>query len=292
MCDAFDTLWKQLQNELQQLAWQMNDAPVQSAIVSPLPPVPRGQENEPILSIRPKPVVGQAAIDAALACYQDLHNRPEYSHKAARRTVGALWYSPAVASTNPKGISDAVERINSTKLTMQNWIRLHAPDRTARTNLIREVCPGVMTLSLYRQLRCLNHADVTKVHFSWQRKDALVVPDKEALLKRIDTEMERAQDKYLLPLAQLKDQIHQAPAAALRVRRAVKVQPVANLFFKAAPVQTVTAPMPLIVIQREEPVIKTLHSFDATKPRKERADRAESQILGTLNGTTIELVLK
>ncbi|MGL4983228.1 MAG: DNA replication terminus site-binding protein, partial [Plesiomonas sp.] len=75
--------------------------------------------------------------------------------------------------------------------------------------------------------------------------------------------------------------------AALRMRRSVRVQPVANIV-SAGKVKTVTAPMPLILLQDCDAQIKMLNSFDASMQRKRRSDKSESTRLGTFNGISIE----
>ncbi|EDI3222201.1 DNA replication terminus site-binding protein, partial [Salmonella enterica subsp. enterica serovar Enteritidis] len=52
--------------------------------------------------------------------------------------------------------------------------------------------------------------------------------------------------------------------------------------------KTVTAPMPLIVLQDKDVQLKLLRNFDASEQRKTRSDKAASEILGTFGGVTIE----
>lgn len=56
----------------------------------------------------------------------------------------------------------------------------------------------------------------------------------------------------------------------------------------AGVLKTVTAPMPLIVLQDKDVQLKLLRNFDASEQRKTQSDKAASEILGTFGGVTIE----
>lgn len=106
-------------------------------------------------------------------------------------------------------------------------------------------------------------------------------------MQRIREELERSGPDYQLPLEQLIQKIANTPEPYLRERREVKVQPVANIM-AAGELKTVTAPMPLIVLQDKDIQLKLLRNFDASEQRKTRSDKAASEILGTFGGITIE----
>ncbi|WP_283240956.1 DNA replication terminus site-binding protein, partial [Vibrio parahaemolyticus] len=134
-----------------------------------------------------------------------------------------------------------------------------------------------MPLHLYRQIRCYTNGDIDSIRFTWQRKDSLKKPVKEELLQRIREELERSGADYQLPLEQLIQKIASTPEPYLRERREVKVQPVANVM-AAGVLKTVTAPMPLIVLQDKDVQLKLLRNFDASEQRKTRSDKAASEI--------------
>lgn len=79
----------------------------------------------------------------------------------------------------------------------------------------------------------------------------------------------------------------QHPGALSPGAKEVKVQPVANVM-AAGVLKTVTAPMPLIVLEDKDVQLKLLRNFDASEQRKTRSDKAASEILGTFGGVTIE----
>jgi DNA replication terminus site-binding protein len=243
-------------------------------------------ENERINNIVVTEQIGREALELAAHSYKDLHINPDYSQKSARRTVGVLWFSPSKVGLAAE-IAATVDRINAAKAGIEELIISTYPSRQERFEALRVDCPGVMTLHLYRQIRCYSSGDIDSIRFTWQRKDSLKKPVKEELLQRIREELERSGADYQLPLEQLIQRIVSTPEPYLRERREVKVQPVANVM-AAGVLKTVTAPMPLILLQDKDVEIKMLRSFDASEQRKTRSDKSASEILGTFGGVTIE----
>jgi DNA replication terminus site-binding protein len=125
------------------------------------------------------------------------------------------------------------------------------------------------------------------VRFSWQRKDALVTPDKPDLMRRIAEEIEHSSITTHFSLNQLLMAISATPEHRLRLRRPVRVQPVANIRTDRE-TKTVTAPMPILILQDSDLLIKPLADFDASVRRKARSDRSVSVVLGTFAGVTVE----
>lgn len=264
----------------------LKQLPTRYARVAPIAPTSKGMENEPISKIVVSEQTGQDAVKLASSCYQDLHINADFSQKSARRTVGALWFSSENTAIID-GIQAAADRINLAKSGIEEFIISTYETRQERFEALRAECPGVMTLHLYRQIRCFAHENVDSIRFSWQRKDSLKTPVKTELLQRITEELERSGPDHRLPLEQLIRKIDSTHEQYLRERREVKVQPVANIMV-AGQLKTVTAPMPLIVLQSKDVDIKMLSDFDASEQRKTRSDKVSSQVLGTFAGVIIE----
>ncbi|MFC6674022.1 DNA replication terminus site-binding protein [Marinobacterium aestuariivivens] len=286
MTDFIAEQYSAIDRDLTSLTALLRRLSHRAALVAPLPNTPRGMEHEPVQRIVVTEHSGTEAIELAAACYQDLHNNPRYSQKTARRTVGVLWLSPTQTGAK-REIEELVERINGAKAAIEDFVTTTYHTRNERFEALRAACPGIMTLHLYRQIRCYGTENVTSIRFSWQRKDALVKPNKAELLQRIHEDLEHSGPDHQLPLEQLIQKVSATPEPRLRVRRHVKVQPAANIMFGGA-VKTVTAPMPIIVLQDADLKLKMISTFDATARRKTRADRVASEILGTFAGITIE----
>lgn len=274
--------------DLDRLAKLIQRLPHRDARVAAITPTAKGSESEPTTSIVVLEQTGSDALALAADCYRDLHIIPQLSQKSARRTVGVLWLSPSqIGAAATDELRQLVDRINTAKAGIETFIVSSYGTRQERFEALRAECPGVMTLHLYRQIRCYAEGDVNSIRFTWQQKDSLKRPDKDELMRRIRVELEKAGPDFRPPLEDLLDKISGTPEAALRERREVKVQPVANIMAAGA-LRTVTAPMPLILLQDADAKIKMLKSFDPKAGRKTRNDRVESRAIGTFCGVAIE----
>jgi DNA replication terminus site-binding protein len=286
MTNVISEQWSAMDRDIRSLSSLVKSLQANVAVAAALPNTAKGRENDPIEHITIEERTGKEAQRLAATCYQDLHIDSHFSQKSARRTVGVLWFSP----TPTDAISELVElvkRVNEAKASIEEHVTKNYSSRQERFEALRAACPGVMTVHLYRKIRCYNLEDVSTARFTWQRKDVLIRPEKAELLRRINEELVRSGPDHQLPLEQLIHRISGVPAARLRVRRKVKVQPVANVRV-AGVVQTVTAPMPIIIIQKAAPVIKMLSSFHASDRRQTRSDKVDAELLGTFGGVSIE----
>lgn len=280
--EQFETLNADL-NVLEQL---LRNNPLRLARVTPIPGIPPGQESDPIHGINVTEHTGADAVKLAIACYKDLYISSNYSQKSARRTPGVLWYSPT-RSRSAEKIEDVVGRINAAKEAIEKFIVSTYPTRQGRFEALRAECPGVMTLHLYRKIRCYASENVRSVRFSWLQKDVLTKPAKTELVARIEEDMEHGGADRNVALQQLLTKVMGTPAELLRVRRGVKVQPAANIMGETG-VKTVTAPMPIIIVQNEQLETGVLGNFELYEHRKTRSDKVKSQILGTYGGNVVE----
>ncbi|MGL4516222.1 MAG: DNA replication terminus site-binding protein [Shewanella sp.] len=277
-----------IERELADLSANLKQLPCRLAHIAQIPAIAKGSENEPVSQITVTQYSSHQAISIATDCYRDLHIQPLLSQKAARRTAGILYLAPSQIGPNAcAALLQQVDRINTAKQAVQEFVISHFHDRYARFEALRAECPGVMTLHLYRQLRCYAEGNIDSVRFSWIQKDSLFCPDKNGLLEQLYQHTETAGPDQLDTLNELIRRVINTQGAALRMRRSVRVQPVANIV-SAGKVKTVTAPMPLILLQDCDAQIKMLNSFDASMQRKRRSDKSESTRLGTFNGISIE----
>lgn len=274
--------------DLDRLTTLIRRLPHRDARVAAITPTAKGSESEPTTSIVVLEQTGSDALELAADCYRDLHILPQLSQKSARRTVGVLWLSPSQIGAATTGeLRQLVERINTAKAGIEEFVVSNYASRQERFEALRAECPGVMTLHLYRQIRCYSEGDVDSIRFTWQQKDSLKKPAKDELMLRIKVELEKAGPDHRPPLEALLSKIGSTPEQSLRERREVKVQPVANIM-AGGELKTVTAPMPLLLLQDAEARIKTLRTFDPTAQRKTRSDRVESRVIGTFHGVSIE----
>lgn len=285
MMSQIKTLFNDLTLNLSRLNKLLTSTVPSMAIVSRIPPVHKGNEHEVIKLIMPEHHSGMTAMKLAGEGYLDLHIKHPYSQKSARRYVGVIHLLPS--NPNSTEIVQLVHSINQSKADIEELVITENKTRQARFKAIHDNCPGVMTKHLYRQIHCLVDTDVKSVKFSWQRKDALYQPDKADLLTKMSEELERANSENELPLTQLIKKVASTPDVALRIRRDVKVQPTANVV-KNTGLKTMTAPLPIIIVQDEPFNTRQIASFVAAVERKQRSDKQSSTILGTFSGLQIE----
>lgn len=263
--------------------------------VSEIPPTLRGAEAEPVKEIQPVQLYGREAMTKAIDTWLDLHIKDEFSQKAARRATGVLWFQSDDNAFTAELVR-LLEMINALKASIESYIISNFQTRTARFEALHNHCAGVLTLHLYRQIRWWHNARISAVRFCWQEKESLLVPDKIELLVRMGKDG-RDDESQKVPMSQLIQKVSSVPEDRLRIRRRLKVQPVANITFEnelnpSGVLKTVTAPMPYIIIQNERPEVKALGHFDALEraKRKPRNDRVKTEIIGNFHGESIEMI--
>jgi DNA replication terminus site-binding protein len=281
------SLFDRLTTNLHQLEKILATTQPVQALVSRIPAVLKGEEQAVIQQIQPELTTDMLAMKLAAEAFKDIHIKHPFSQKSARRYVGVIHLHPGHENTTQ--IVKQISEINAIKATIEHAVTSNNDTRQARFSAIHDNCPGVMTVHLYRKIHCVDDELVKSVRFSWQRKDALHQPDKVKLLAQITIEQERATPDNQLALAQLYQKIATTSEHALRIRRPVKVQPAANIV-KAAGLKTVTAPLPIIIVQNEQFEASEVADFVASQMRKQRSDKRKNTVLGTLTGHIIEKV--
>lgn len=280
--------YDQLCSDLAKLKLLITTTKPSYAQVAEIPKTFRNQEAARIETIVPTQLEGREALAHAAKAYLDLNIVDGLSQKVARRTVGTLVFDPET-SQSAREIPECVKQINKAKENIENYVVSTYETRNERFDALKEACPGVMTQHLYRGIRCLDNAQIERMSFTWQRKYALKRPVKTVLLQQIREELNGATSHSKIQiLEKLLFSVEATPASQLRIRRAVPPQPSVNIWNNTK-VQTLTAPLPIIVIQSHVPAIKPLPSFNADTPRRKRQlDRLNSSILGSFAGSIIE----
>lgn len=282
------SLFDQLTANLSQLEKLFSTTQPVQALVSRIPAVLKGQELAVINQIIPELATDMLAMKLAAEAFKDIHIKHPFSQKSARRYVGIIHIHPE--HENTANIVTTINAINTIKADIEHTVVSENDTRQARFSAIHDNCPGVMTVHLYRKIHCLENEYVKSVRFSWQRKDSLHQPDKIKLLGEISAEKERATPDNQLALTQLHQKVATTAEHQLRIRRSVKVQPAANIV-KVTGLKTVTAPLPIIVVQKEPLEASEVAEFVASQIRKQRSDKRKNVVLGTFSGKTIEKVM-
>ncbi|BBV14476.1 MULTISPECIES: DNA replication terminus site-binding protein [Enterobacterales] len=264
------------------------------ARVCVIPPVADGDETLPVNRIEPELLYGAQAIEQTQKAFTDLHIKDGLSQKSTRRTAGVLWYDDETPEFAAE-VMALITSINAIKLSIQEHIITGFSSQNARFSALHNACPGVMTLHLYRQIRAWHKADIQSIRFSWQKKSLLRIPDKAKLLASMQADV-IDNSEVTVPVGNLAQRIANTPQDKLRLRRPAKIQPVANIQFRAdiegepPTLKTVTALMPYIIIQNQRLEVKPLQNYSPRDIQRSK-DRLATEVIGTFHGETIEMLL-
>lgn len=284
--------YHELCEQLNRLQFLITQLQPQQAIIAQIPALSKSQEHEPINSIVPIIHTDRSAVELAAKAYNDLHIIAGLSQKSARRMPGVLYFDSSTMR-GAEEIAQCVSAINSAKLAIKDYVVSNFSTATARFEILKQACPGVMTVHLYRLIRCYHQEDLKSVRFTWSQQQSLLYPDKDTLIKRITLAIEQSSNpSYSNSLETLLSLVSAVPQGGIRIRRQVKVQPVANITKHSGAAGPVTAPLPIIILQDKPVQIKIIGEFDAhtASQRKTRSDKLAANLLGYFQGEALEQV--
>lgn len=276
--DAVDNLHRcveELQTALAALTQQLPQLRLLMARVFELPPVHKGQEHQPLLQINVTQHLAQSALNLALSHYSRLfiqHQSESLSTKAAVRLPGAICFE-----ANPEQsalIRQQVEAINSLKYRLEQIITVESGVETEeRFEFVHTHLRGLITLNAYRSITLLESPD--SLRFGWANKHIIKNVSREEMLEKLKKSV--ASGRAMAPWTReqwaekLEDEmaiINSLPKGAkLKIKRPVKVQPIARVWNKQQQKQTQLAcPSPLLVLCEDAnqlPKLGELLNYDA-----------------------------
>ncbi|UTL88135.1 DNA replication terminus site-binding protein [Serratia marcescens] len=268
-------------NELEQAlgALQQQIAPLRllAARVFSLPEVEKGQEHQAISHIAVEQHVGQAARDLALEHYQRLfihHNRENVSSKAAVRRPGVICL--AVEQPEYQALQTQLALINRLKGELEQIITVDsglAPEQ--RFEFVHTHLHGLITLSAYRTLTALTNPD--SVRFGWANKHIIKNVKRDDILAQLEKSLKagravppHSREQWAALVSREIDDVSRLPQqATLKIKRPVKVQPIARVWYQQQQKQVQhPCPLPLIALCQVEsgaavPKIGELLNYDA-----------------------------
>lgn len=276
--DTVDRLHRcvaQLEAELTGLEQQILDLRLLTARVFELPAVEKGQEHEPLTQIAVEQRVGQAALQRALAHYGRLfmqHQSEKLSTKAAVRLPGAICLE--ADSERAALLHQRVEGINLLKKQLEKIITVDSGlPSEERFEFVHTHQRGLITLNAYRSLTLLDAPD--SVRFGWANKHIIKKVSHEEILEKLQKSLNAgravapwSREQWAEKVAEEMERVRSLPAdALLKIKRPVKVQPIARVWNSDTQKQTQLAcPSPLIVLCANAaavPVLGELLNYDA-----------------------------
>ncbi|BEO61237.1 DNA replication terminus site-binding protein [Serratia marcescens] len=272
-----NTCFAELEQALGALQQQIAPLRLLAARVFSLPEVEKGQEHQVISHIAVEQHVGQAARDLALEHYQRLfihHNRENVSSKAAVRLPGVICL--AVEQPEYQALQTQLALINRLKGELEQIITVDsglAPEQ--RFEFVHTHLHGLITLSAYRTLTALTNPD--SVRFGWANKHIIKNVKRDDILAQLEKSLKagravppHSREQWAALVSREIDDVSRLPQqATLKIKRPVKVQPIARVWYQQQQKQVQhPCPLPLIALCQVEsgaavPKIGELLNYDA-----------------------------
>ncbi len=251
MREKFDELERELAIFCQHLA----DLRLLIGRTFTLPPPLKSKELSPTPTINVTQHIGETARQQALHHFRHLfmqQQSEEWSTRSALRLPGAICLQTTPAQQQL--LTAQVEAINCLKGEFQRLVTVDSElPPNARFPFVHQHFPGLITLNAYRTITL--HPVVDSVRFGWankhvikrmQRDEVIGILEKSLQAKRARAPWTREQ--WAERVGEELDLLRGLPATArLKIKRPVKVQPIARLWQAGQQRQTQLAcPSPLI----------------------------------------------
>lgn len=286
--------FNQLEQALTALNQQVLPLRLLAGRVFSLPEIEKGKEHATVEQIAVEQHVGQAARDLALEHYQRLfihHNKHNVSSKAAVRLPGVICL--AVEPPEYLQIQTQIGLINRLKAELEQIITVDsglAPEQ--RFDFVHTHLHGLITLSAYRSLTVVTDPD--SVRFGWANKHIIKNVKRDDILAQLEKSLKAGRavpphnrEQWAELVSREIDDVSRLPQhAALKIKRPVKVQPIARVWYQPQQKQVQhPCPLPLIALCQVEhgaqvPKIGELFNYDAaTVKHKYKPDAKPLRLL-------------
>lgn len=264
-----------LERALGELRERVAQQPLLIARVFSLPPVEKGHEHDPITEISVTQHLGQTACDMALDHFCRLfmqHQSEKLSTKSAVRLPGAICIE--ADESRASALSCLVEQINQHKARLEQLITVDSGlPAEARFEFVHQHLRGLITLNAYRSITLLDAPDTLR--FGWANKHVIknvkraeVIEQLEKSLKANRAQAPWSREQWAEKVQDELERVRALPdSARLKIKRPVKVQPVARVWRADEKKQTQLAcPSPILILCRDRtrvPVLGELLNYQA-----------------------------
>ncbi|WP_302796209.1 DNA replication terminus site-binding protein [Hafnia paralvei] len=287
--DRMNVCFHQLEQGLIEIDTVLKSLTPLQANVFQLPDIEKGKEHDEVTHISVIPCSGETAFDAGLQHFRRLfihHHAQHISSKAAVRLPGVLCYSATYSQV--KSTSALISEVNQLKKQLEKIIAVESglpPEQ--RFEFVHAHLKGLITLSAYRSLTVLHNP--TTVRFGWANKSVIKNMQRDEVIARLEKSLtaNRSVPPYSreqwaeLVSQELEDVMRLPEGAKLKIKRPVKVQPIARVWYQEEQKQVQhPCSMPLISLTDEfsetpVPLLGDLSDYDADNIQVKHRPRAK-----------------
>lgn len=289
LIERLTSTFRALEQELNRLRGQLGELRLLSGRVFTLPEIEKSKEHDPLSTIQVTQRVGQDAHEAAVAHFTRMFIQQQSertSSKAAVRLPGAVCY--AVTEGQFRETTALISQVNQLKQALEQVISIESGlPSSQRFEWVHRHIPGLITLNAYRAIT--QPATPDTVRFGWANKQIVKNLSRQQVLEMLEKSLNAG--RAVAPwtkeqwaervMQEINDVANLPENARLKIKRPVKVQPVARVWYQAQQKQVQLAcPSPLVVLCRQDngetpPDLGELLNYDAENIRHRYKPKAQ-----------------